>query len=190
MERQGIKWEHHVVIESDKNCRRCIRRTWPRGSEYTDIVKVSKKNVAAEMRKVDGLKLVIAGGGSPCQGLSLLSSERDHFRDERSGLFFAMADLLDDIKDLCKELEVKFVGLLENVVMDEEDRNDISYRLGWMPNFAESGDISTARRPRLYWLNRDVPQMPWMTVEREDVITRLTLSGPVEPDERLYLEQS
>lgn len=183
LERQGIKWEHHVVIESDKNCRRCIRRTWPGGSEYTDIVKVSKKNVAAEMRKVDGLKLVIAGGGSPCQGLSLLSSERDHFRDERSGLFFAVADLLDDIKDLCKELEVKFVGLLDDVVMDEEDRNDISYRLGWMPNFAESGDISTARRPRLYWLNRDVPQMPWMTVEREDVITRLTLSGPVEPDE-------
>ena len=81
------------------------------------------------------------------------------------------------------ELKVKFVGLLENVVMDEEDRNDISYRLGWMPNFAESGEISCVRRPRLYWLNRDVPQMPWMTVEKGDVITRLSLSGPVEPEE-------
>lgn len=71
LERQGVKWEHHVIIENDKHCRRCIRRTWPGGSEYTDIVKVSKKDIAGEMRKVDGLKLVIAGGGSPCQGLSL-----------------------------------------------------------------------------------------------------------------------
>ena len=72
LERQGVKWEHHVVIESDKNCRRCIRRTWPGGSEYTDIVKVSKKDLRRECQKVDGLKLVIAGGGSPCQGVVLV----------------------------------------------------------------------------------------------------------------------
>ena len=29
LERQGVKWDYYVVIESDKNCRRCIRRTWP-----------------------------------------------------------------------------------------------------------------------------------------------------------------
>ena len=32
LERQSVKWEHYVVIESDKNCRRCITRTWPGGS--------------------------------------------------------------------------------------------------------------------------------------------------------------
>ena len=183
LERQHVKWEHHVVIESDKNCRRCIRRTWPGGSEYTDILKVKKEDLAREFKKVDNLELVIAGGGSPCQGLSLLSSERSHFRDERSALFFAMADLLDVIRDLCKEYKVKLLGLLENVVMDEADRNDISYRLGWMPNLAERGDVSTARRPRLYWLNRDVPEMPWICAERGEVVTRLVMSGQPEPDE-------
>ena len=69
------------------------------------------------------------------------------------------------------------------MVMDESDRNDISYRLGWMPYLAESGDISTVRRPRFYWLNRDVPEMPWMTVEKNEVACRLSLSGPTEPDE-------
>ncbi len=135
------------------------------------------------LRRVDDLRLVIAGGGSPCQGLSQLSSQRTHFRDERSGLFFVMADHLETIDAICKERDVKFLGLLENVVMDEEDRNDISYRLGWMPNLAESGEVSSVRRPRLYWLNRHVPQMPWMTVDRQEVACSLKLSGPVEPDE-------
>ncbi len=82
-----------------------------------------QEDLIREFNRVDNLVLVIAGGGSPCQGLSLPSSERTHFRDERSSLFFSMADLL---------------GLLENVVMDESDRNDISYRLGWMPYLAAS----------------------------------------------------
>ena len=181
LERLGLKWEHHVVVESDKNCRRCTRGTWPGASEYTDIKKMVRDDLIREFNRVDNLVLVIAGGGSPCQGLSLLSSERT--RDERSSLFFSMADLLDAIKDLCKEREVKFLGLLENVVMDESDRNDISYRLGWMPYLAESGDISAVRRPRFYWLNRDVPDMPWMTVEKNGVACKLFLSGPTEPDE-------
>ena len=90
LERQGLKWEHHVVIENDKNCRRCIRRTWPGGSEYTDITKVSKKDLSKELQKVDGLRLVIAGGGSPCQGLSLLSSERNFpkFKSSEKARFY------------------------------------------------------------------------------------------------------
>ena len=172
-----------MVIESDKGCRRCIRRTWPGGSECVDITKIKKEDFVREFNKVDNLSLVIAGGGSPCQGLSKLSSERSHFRDARSGLFFNIADHLDSISDLCREREVKFLGLIENVVMDEEDRNDISYRLGWKPNLAESGEASSVRRPRLYWLNRDVPQTPWLTVESHEVVCNLTLGGPVEPDE-------
>lgn len=69
---------------------------------------------------------MVAGGGSPCQGLSKLSSERKHFQDERSGLFFSFADRLDDVKEVCKELSIRFVGLAENVVMDDGDRNE-----GW-----------------------------------------------------------
>ena len=93
---------------------------------------------------------MVAGGGSPCQGLSKLSSERKHFQDERSGLFFSFADRLDDVKEVCKELSIRFVGLAENVVMDDGDRNDISYRLGWHPHLVEAGDTGWVRRPRFY----------------------------------------
>ena len=121
-----MKWEHHVVIESDRHCRRCIRRTWPGGSEYTDVSTFTKEDIKKEILKVEKPVLVIAGGGSPCQGLSKLSSGRQHFKDERSALFYCFADPLDELQEVCKELGIRFVGLVENVVMDEADRNDIS----------------------------------------------------------------
>eukprot|EP00435_Cladocopium_sp_Y103_P004834 s4939_g1.t1 len=91
LERAGLVWEHHVTVESDKRCRKCVRRTWPGGSEYTDITKLSKTEMAAELDKVENLKLVIGGGGSPCQGLSMLSSGRKHLADERSKLFYDLS---------------------------------------------------------------------------------------------------
>ena len=139
LERCKLRWEHHVVIESDKNCRRLLRRVWPGGSEYTDVNQLTKEILALEMGRVDNLKLVIAGGGSPCQGLTKLSSKRKHFNDERSGLFFSMADAMDALLELCDEKGIQFLGLVENVVMDEQDRDDISLRLGWMPHLAQWG---------------------------------------------------
>ena len=183
LERAGVKWEHHVVIESDRHCRRCIRRTWPGGSEYTDVSTFTKEDIKKEIGKVGRPVLVIAGGGSPCQGLSKLSSERQHFKDERSALFFCFADRLDELQEVCKELWIRFVGLVENVVMDEADRNDISYRLGWLPHLVEAGDTSWVRRPRFYWLNRDLPRTGWFEIWKEDVVAKVRISGELEPEE-------
>ena len=49
LERAGLKWEHHVVCESDKKCRKCVRRTWPGGSEYVDISKMTKADLGREL---------------------------------------------------------------------------------------------------------------------------------------------
>ena len=38
LDRIHLRWEHHVVIEKDKHCRRLIRRTWKGGSEYNDFL--------------------------------------------------------------------------------------------------------------------------------------------------------
>ncbi len=183
LERAGVSWEHHVVVESDRHCRRCIRRSWPGGSEYTNVATMTKDDIKKEINKVDNPVVVVAGGGSPCQGLSLLSSERQHFKDGRSALFFSFADRLDEIQDVCKELDIRFVGLVENVVMDEADRNDISYRLGWLPHLIEAGDTSWVRRPRLYWLNRDLPRTGWFEVWKEDVVAKVRIAGELEPEE-------
>eukprot|EP00435_Cladocopium_sp_Y103_P052810 s1149_g16.t1 len=182
LDRAGLRWEHHVVIESDKQCRRCIRRAWPAGSEYTDVAQLTKAMLRAEIEKVDNPRLVIAGGGSPCQGVSLLNSERQHFKDKRSGLFFNFADCLKWLEELCQELLIGFLGMMENVVMDESDRDDVTARLGWKPYLVNSSDISRARRPRFYWLSDRLPELPWIDVWHFEVAATVKLSGTVEPD--------
>ena len=189
LERLQVKWEHHVVIERDKDCRRCIRRTWPGGSEYVDITKMKKDDILREILKVENPRLVIAGGGSPCQGLSKLSSERRHFEDERSVLFYDLADRLDDIEEACQSMGVDFLGLVENVQMDESDRDDVSRRLGWKPNLCQSGDISWVRRPRFYWISEELPEVPWLEVERHDAGNNVRMLGDPEP-EALWLPES
>ena len=134
------------------------------------------------MGRVENLRLVIAGGGSPCQGLTKLSSKRKHFEDERSGLFFSMANAMDALLELCDEKGIQFLGLVENVVMDEQDRDDISLRLGWMPRLAQSGDVSWVRRPRFYWLSTDLPDQPFFEIERHEFAVKVKLIGDPEPE--------
>eukprot|EP00435_Cladocopium_sp_Y103_P069810 s1270_g34.t1 len=64
-----IKVDRLVVIEQDPACRRLNTVRWPGCDVWTDITKITKKDVERMMRSVPGLTLVIAGGGSPCQGL-------------------------------------------------------------------------------------------------------------------------
>ena len=77
-----------VVIEQDPSCRRLNSVRWPGCDVRCDINKVIKRDVERMMRSVPGLTGVIAGGGSPCQGLSKLSSQRLHLEDPRSKLFY------------------------------------------------------------------------------------------------------
>ena len=182
LERAGVEWEHHIVVESDKSCRRCLRRTWPGGAEFTDIKALNKEALRHELLKLERVVLIIAGGGSPCQGLSKLSSGRKHFADERTGLFYDLVDRLQEIKELCVEFGAQFLGLVENVVMDETDRDEISLKLGWQPVLCESADISRVRRPRLYWLSAEVPDAPWLEVIRGSVACKIRMFGEMEPD--------
>ena len=181
LERAGLVWEHHVIVEKDKQCRRLLRRTWGGASEYPDITKITKEDLARELDRVSMLTLVVAGGGSPCQGLSRLSANRMHFDDDRSKLFYDFSDRLGDLQDLCKERNARFLGLVENVVMDESDRDEISMKLGWYPHLLESGDISRVRRPRFYWLSRDLPQAPWFEIFRHETAVKVRMFGDPEP---------
>ena len=64
-----------VAVESDPDCRRCLRRKFP-GLEFcTDIRRINKRMVQDWLRKIPDAHGVICGGGSPCQGLSKLSVE-------------------------------------------------------------------------------------------------------------------
>ena len=47
----------------------------------------------------------------------------------------------------------------------------------------EAGDTSWVRRPRFYWLNRDLPKTGWFEIWKEDVVAKVRVSGELEPEE-------
>jgi len=146
----GIKVASLVVVELDPDCRRLRRRRWPGCRVYNDIQKLEKKEIERVMRGTPNITGVIAGGGSPCQGLSLLSSLRKHLEDARSALFFDLAERLRWIQDLAVQMKIWSIRFCENVVGDPEDVERMSKELDMEPVMACASDVSRARRPRLY----------------------------------------
>ena len=71
-----VKVDRLVVIEKDPDCRRLNAVRWPGCDVWSDIEKITKKEIERMMRSVPGITGVIAAGGSPCQGLSKLSCDR------------------------------------------------------------------------------------------------------------------
>eukprot|EP00435_Cladocopium_sp_Y103_P065934 s1385_g28.t1 len=153
-----IKVDRLVIIEQDPGCRRLNTVRWPGCDVWSDITKVTKKDVERMMRSVPGLTLVIAGGGSPCQGLSKVSSRRLHLADPRSQLFFKYSEVLGWIDEVAAEMKVTCVQMLENVLGDDEDVQEMSSELGTKPILCCSSGLSRVRRPRLYWSNVELEE--------------------------------
>lgn len=124
LELAGQKVDHVVVIEKDPECRRLNKTRWPGCDAITDITRVTKGEIEKYMRSVPGLTGVVAGGGSPCQGLSKLNVNRIHLQDPRSQLFYKYVEILGWIEDLAREMKVWSVLMVENVVGDEDDSSE------------------------------------------------------------------
>ena len=75
------------MIEKDPDCRHLNKTRWPGRDVVADIARVTKGDIEKYVRSVPGLTGVVAGGGSPCQGISKLNADRIHLQDPRSKLF-------------------------------------------------------------------------------------------------------
>ena len=84
LRKAGIPWKHLVAVEIDPNCRRLLRRVHQGCELVNDITKFNKEAIIKVVDKIPALTGIVVGGGSPCQGLSKLSSNRKHLGDERS----------------------------------------------------------------------------------------------------------
>lgn len=150
LELARVKVFHLVVVESDAECRRLNALRWPGCDILTDVEKVTKKELEKIMGGVPGLTGVLAGGGSPCQGLSKLSANRSHLADPRSKLFYKLCEIYGWIGELCEEMRVWSISFLENVVGDDADIKEMSEELGDIPLKVCSSGLSRVRRPRLH----------------------------------------
>lgn len=142
LNRCGIDYENYFASEIEKDAIKVTNHNYPNTKQIGTILDVK----GADLPKID---LLI--GGSPCQSFSPAISSNTGF-DGKSKLFFEYVRLLNE----CNPTHF----LLENVVMKKEWENVITKILGVEPVYINSSLFSAQSRPRLYWTNITIPDLP------------------------------
>ena len=187
LEKAGVRWHLFLCVESDKDCRRLLRRVHPGVEFLKDIRDFNEAVLRRLTAKLPGITGLIIGGGSPCQGLSKLSSKRKHFKDERSSLFYEAARAFKVADKVAQDLSLWLLKMLENVVADKEDVMEMSYQLDMPAVMVDSQYLSRARRPRLFWISTGLTEEDEVEVIERPNFTQVIYRAEVEPIE-LFLE--
>ena len=137
-----IKYTKYYASEIDKFAIEISKKNYPNTIHLGDVKKIYKK----DLPKID---LLI--GGSPCQGFSMAGKQLN-FEDPRSVLFFEYVRLL-------RELKPRYF-LLENVKMKQEWEDTITNILDVNPVKINSDLFVQQNRPRVYWTNIPVEELP------------------------------
>ena len=170
-----------VAVESDPDCRRCLRRKFPGLELCSDIRKIDRNMVRRWLRQIPDASGVLVGGGSPCQGLSKLSVDRSHLADPRSALFYEAMRVFDLVKEVAKEEIMWCIKFLENVVPDEEDVRVMTSALGMHPLLVDAKHLSRARRPRLFWLSVPLIKQEEVEMHQGELYDEIIYGAATEP---------
>ena len=181
LELAKIKPWFSVAVESDADCRRCLRRRFP-GMEFcSDIKRIDREQVKKWLKKIPDANGVIVGGGSPCQGLSKLSVDRRHLEDPRSKLFHDAVAVMKMVKEESKLAGMWCIRFLENVVPDEVDIQEMSIALEMRPRLVDSKHLSRARRPRLFWFSVDLIAHEEVEIREHGLFDEVIYGAATEP---------
>jgi DNA-cytosine methyltransferase len=173
LNRVGIPYDNYYASEIDLHAIKVTQSNYPNTIQLGDITKIMAKDLPP-------IDLLI--GGSPCQGFSFAGKQLN-FEDPRSKLFFEFVRLLDELKP-------KYF-LLENVKMQKEFEDVITFYMGVQPIEIDSKLVSAQSRKRLYWTNIDEyngffgPGQP----ERKDLIIKDILEKGVSDEYYLDLDK-
>ena len=154
-----------VVCENNPSALRVLRHHFPNAVVWTDLLAVEQKHLwkVFDLAEARGARGLLQAGGSPCQGLSRLSSQRRHFGDARSALFFKYAALAKQCEEMAKLKGWWFLSLTENVVSDVQDQSAMNEELETWPCLLCPQGLTPLRRPRLFWC-RDSQGLGWASV--------------------------
>ena len=147
LERLGLRSKAVAVCEQEAQCLAILRKYLPGCEVWTDICAVDRKVMRAFFNKHPNAKGVVQAGGSPCQGLSKLSTGRDHFDDPRSNLFFQLVRVMGIVEEEALQRGIWHHGMVENVACDPEDQEVFRRETGWEQFLCCSGSLSHVRRP-------------------------------------------
>ena len=153
LERLGLRCSGVAVCEQDPHCLAVLRKFLPGCEVWTDICKVDEKVIRSFFDRYPNARGVVQAGGSPCQGLSMLSTGRLHFDDPRSNLFFQLVRVNRLVEQEAHRRSMWHFGMVENVVCDSADQAVFRKETGWDQFLCCAGTISHVRRPRFFWLS-------------------------------------
>ena len=141
-----------LAAECDEACRDCVRQTMPNvvHAPRVEDIQVCDLKAIAKRRNLRGILL---GGGSPCQGNSVLNAGRLGLADDRSLQPQALQRLAQDIRSDPDFQDLEVITFLENVdSMPAEVRNAYSSWMGSNPVQVNAATCGWVQRRRLYWL--------------------------------------
>ena len=152
----GVNVCGYVSIEQDQSCRRVLDSFFPSALHLEKVENVSHREVREWATLFSRTRMVLVGGGPPCQGVSgLNASRRGAIEDSRSNLVSHFPRIVSLVREHFPWCNV--YSLCESVFsMSEEDRAIYTKNLNVLPYVLDAGDVSLARHERLYWFDWEV----------------------------------
>ena len=143
----------YISSECDPAAKRVVEASFPSTLFHDDITALSYETVRKWAADFPNTKLVILGGGPPCQGVN----------DPRSSLFLHFVQLREWVKKAFHWCRTYM--LMESVAsMSSTDRATYSKAIGFLPYKIDSLNISPCRRPRLWWFDWEVHEQEGVSI--------------------------
>ena len=147
LERAGAKIKNYFASEIKKHAIKVTQYHYPKTIQLGDVRNVTWFGLP----KID---LLI--GGSPCKGISRLNKNQEGLLHKESILFWEYVRIYKELKNL--NPEIKF--LLENTHGNKAATTMITETMGVEPISINSSLVSAQNRPRYYWTNIPIQELP------------------------------
>lgn len=142
-----------LAAESDPDARQACQQCLPHVVHVSDVADVRASDFV-EFLKRRRPRGVLVGGGSPCQGNSILNKDRKGICDPRSQQPLELIRIRDEFKSLPEMEGVELVSLLENVgSMPDSVLDQYTSWLGSSPVSIDAACCGWTKRLRYYWLH-------------------------------------
>lgn len=142
-----------AAAECDPVARRCAQAVMPHLVHYEKVEAVRASDFVPLLRRRRP-RAILIGGGSPCQGNSLLNLNRLGLDDARSCQPQELVRLRDEFESLPEAHGIPVLSLLENVgSMPDDVRKAYTEWLRSEPAMIEAGTMGWVHRRRLYWVS-------------------------------------
>lgn len=143
LEKAGLQVEKYYASEIDKYTIQVTQKNYPQTIQIGDVRNIKGNDY--------NINLLI--GGSPCQDLSRAKDNAEGLKGNRSSLFYEYVRIKNELNPMW--------FLYENVIpKNKNDLYEMQKELGVEPVFINSDLFVPQNRPRVYFTNIPIKQLP------------------------------